>query len=66
MTEEIIRTTTSICPECMTQIPAEIYIDPKTNWVMMRKNCKDHGEFKDKISKNGVKVILEVVTRLYS
>jgi uncharacterized radical SAM superfamily Fe-S cluster-containing enzyme len=50
MTEEIIKTTTSICPECMTQIPAEIYIDPKTNWVMMRKNCKDHGEFKDKIS----------------
>jgi uncharacterized radical SAM superfamily Fe-S cluster-containing enzyme len=50
MTEEVIRTTTSLCPECLTQIPAEIFVDPKTNWVMMRKNCKDHGEFKDKIS----------------
>ncbi len=50
--EEIIRTTTSLCPECLQQIPADIYIDPKTNWVMMRKNCKDHGDFKDKISIN--------------
>ncbi|TXT64697.1 MAG: Cyclic pyranopterin monophosphate synthase 1 [Promethearchaeota archaeon] len=48
--EEILRNTTSICPECLQPIPAEIYVDPKTNWVMMRKNCKDHGEFKDKIS----------------
>ena len=52
MTEEIIRTTTSLCPECLQQIPAEIYVDPDTNWVMMRKECKDHGEFKDKISIN--------------
>ncbi|MBD3193532.1 MAG: radical SAM protein [Candidatus Lokiarchaeota archaeon] len=52
MTEEIIRETTSLCPECLHQIPAEIYVDPKTNWVMMRKNCKDHGEFKDKLSIN--------------
>jgi len=52
MTEEIIRTTTSLCPECLHQIPAEIYVDPETNWVMMRKECKDHGEFKDKISIN--------------
>ena len=50
MTEEVIRRTTSLCPECLTQIPAEIYVDPKTNWVMMRKKCKDHGDFKDKIS----------------
>ena len=50
--EEIIRTTQSLCPECLTQIPAEIYVDPETQWVMMRKNCKDHGEFKDKISIN--------------
>ncbi len=50
MTEEIIRRTTSLCPECLTQIPAELYVDPKTNWVMMRKNCKEHGEFQDKIS----------------
>lgn len=50
MSEEIIRRTTSLCPECLTQIPAEVYVDPETNWVMMRKECKDHGEFKDKIS----------------
>jgi hypothetical protein len=50
MTEEIIRTTKSLCPECLTQIPAEIYVDPKTNYVMMRKTCSDHGEFKDKLS----------------
>ncbi len=48
--EEVIRTTQSLCPECLKQIPAEFYVDPKTNWVMMRKHCKDHGEFKDKIS----------------
>lgn len=50
--EEIIRTTTSLCPECLQQIPAEIYVDPDTNWVMMRKDCKDHGNFRDKISIN--------------
>ena len=50
MTEEIIRRTTSICPECLQPIPAEIYADPETNWVMMRKTCEDHGDFKDKIS----------------
>ena len=50
MTEEVLKTTMSLCPECLTQIPAEFYVDPKTNWVMMRKKCKEHGEFKDKIS----------------
>ncbi len=50
--EEIIRTTQSLCPECLTQIPAELYVDPETHWVMMRKYCRDHGEFKDKISIN--------------
>ena len=49
---EIIRTTTSICPECVKHIHAEIYVDPETNWVMMRKTCKDHGDFKDKLSNN--------------
>jgi uncharacterized radical SAM superfamily Fe-S cluster-containing enzyme len=47
---EIIRTTTSICPECLQPIPAEIYVDPETDWVMMRKTCKDHGDFKDKLA----------------
>ena len=50
MTEEIIRRTTSICPECLQLIAAEIYVDPETNWVMMRKNCEEHGDFKDKLS----------------
>jgi len=50
MTEEIIRRTTSLCPECLQPIAAEVYVDPETNWVMMRKQCKDHGEFKDKLS----------------
>jgi uncharacterized radical SAM superfamily Fe-S cluster-containing enzyme len=50
MTEEIIRRTTSICPECLQPIPAEIYVDESTNWVMMRKNCEEHGDFKDKLS----------------
>ncbi|MGQ4873008.1 MAG: radical SAM protein [Promethearchaeia archaeon] len=50
MTEEIIRKTTSICPECLQPIPAEIYVDPELNWVMMRKECKEHGKFKDKLS----------------
>ena len=49
---DIIRTTTSICPECVKHIKAEIYVDPETNFVMMRKNCKDHGDFKDKLSSN--------------
>ncbi len=50
--EEIIRTTTSLCPECLQQIPAELYVDSETGWVMMRKTCKSHGDFKDKISIN--------------
>jgi uncharacterized radical SAM superfamily Fe-S cluster-containing enzyme len=50
---EIIRKTTSICPECLQPIPAEVYVDEEmNNWVMMRKNCEDHGEFKDKLSIN--------------
>jgi len=50
MTEEIIRRTTSICPECLQLIAAEIYVDHETNWVMMIKNCEEHGDFKDKLS----------------
>jgi len=49
---EIIRKTTSICPECLQPIPAEIYVDDELGWVMMRKKCKDHGDFKDKLSIN--------------
>ncbi|MCF2138805.1 MAG: radical SAM protein [Candidatus Lokiarchaeota archaeon] len=49
---EILRKTTSVCPECMEPIPAEIFVDPETNWVLMRKKCPKHGEFMDKISNN--------------
>ncbi|MFX0187763.1 MAG: radical SAM protein [Candidatus Hodarchaeota archaeon] len=53
MTEyEIVRETMSLCPECLTQIPAQFYVDPTNNYVMLRKTCEDHGEFKDKISIN--------------
>ncbi len=52
MIEEIIRNTTSICPECLQPIPAEIYVDANMGWVMMRKHCEEHGDFKDKISVN--------------
>ncbi|MHA1804545.1 MAG: radical SAM protein [Promethearchaeota archaeon] len=50
MTDKIIRKTTSLCPECLEPIPAEIYVDGEKNWVMMRKHCDAHGDFKDKIS----------------
>jgi len=49
---EIIRKTTSICPECLQTISADIYVDDETQWVMMKKECKNHGEFKDKLSIN--------------
>lgn len=47
---EVIRKTMSICPECLQPIDAEIYVDDERHWVMMRKTCKEHGQFKDKIS----------------
>ena len=47
---DILRKTTSICPECMEPIEAEIFIDKEKNWVMMRKHCEKHGDFLDKIS----------------
>jgi uncharacterized radical SAM superfamily Fe-S cluster-containing enzyme len=42
------RKTFSVCPECLERIPAEIYEENDEIW--MRKNCPDHGDFKDKIS----------------
>src|SRR6056297_1416658 len=50
---EILRVTTSICPECMEPIKAEIYVDDSRGehgWVMMKKTCEKHGEFQDKLS----------------
>lgn len=48
--EEILKETQSICPECLQPVPAEIYVDPETNFVMMRKECADHGEYRDKLA----------------
>ncbi|MHA1342027.1 MAG: radical SAM protein [Promethearchaeota archaeon] len=50
--EEIIKKTVSLCPECLENIPAEIYWDKKENKVFMRKECSKHGSFKDRISSN--------------
>ncbi|OLS14108.1 MAG: molybdenum cofactor biosynthesis protein MoaA-like protein [Promethearchaeota archaeon CR_4] len=50
MTEKIYRRTNSLCPECLERIPAEVYLDAEKNWVMMKKECPKHGQFKDKIS----------------
>lgn len=49
---EIIRKTTSICPECMAPIEAEIIYDEKLNQIKMLKKCEKHGEFSDRISSN--------------
>lgn len=48
--EQIVRTTTSLCPECLKNIPAEIIWDKKENKVYMKKSCKEHGDFKDRLS----------------
>ncbi len=55
MVEEILKRTSSLCPNCMQRIPAEIYVDTSmgdgNGWVMMRKHCEECDmEFKDKIS----------------
>jgi uncharacterized radical SAM superfamily Fe-S cluster-containing enzyme len=43
--KELPYTTRSICPECFQTIDAEIY--GEYGKVMIRKECKDHGKFKD-------------------
>lgn len=42
---EYLRRTTSICPECLENIPATIYEDEGKVW--MKKKCKNHGEYRD-------------------
>ncbi|MHA1915942.1 MAG: tetraether lipid synthase Tes [Promethearchaeota archaeon] len=46
--EPYYRKTQSICPECLQPIAAEIYEENEQIW--MRKNCEDHGDFKDLLS----------------
>lgn len=45
---ELLRQTTSICPECMKNIPATIEVEG--SMVVMKKKCDKHGDFKDKLS----------------
>ncbi|KXB09618.1 hypothetical protein AKJ35_00470 [candidate division MSBL1 archaeon SCGC-AAA833F18] len=40
-----MRTTTSVCPECLKVIPATIYEEDDKVWI--KKECEEHGEFKD-------------------
>ncbi|MHA1688240.1 MAG: tetraether lipid synthase Tes [Promethearchaeota archaeon] len=42
------RKTFSICPECHQRIQAEVVEENGEIW--MKKSCKEHGDFKDKIS----------------
>ena len=42
------RKTGSICPECLERIDAEIV--EEDDQIFMRKTCKEHGDFKDKLS----------------
>ncbi|GAB4331713.1 MAG: 7,8-dihydro-6-hydroxymethylpterin dimethyltransferase [Promethearchaeota archaeon] len=51
-TEPYEKHTTSICPECMTRIPATI-VEVREDLIVMRKQCPQHGEFEDVIA-NGV------------
>ncbi len=43
------RKTVSVCPECLQRIPAVVAEDDNGE-VWMTKTCKEHGDFKDKIS----------------
>jgi len=49
MSENIIRTTNSLCPECKKLIPAVLVED--NGAVYMEKSCPDHGEFRPRVAK---------------
>jgi uncharacterized radical SAM superfamily Fe-S cluster-containing enzyme len=48
LNEKYYRKTFSVCPECLDRIPAEVYEENDEIW--MKKNCPEHGDFRDKIS----------------
>lgn len=50
--ENLIKKTTSVCPECLETIPARVVHDTDQNIIFMRKSCKKHGDYEDIISKN--------------
>lgn len=50
--QQLIRTTTSLCPECLENISAEIIWDKDEDKIFMIKKCEKHGDFKDRLSSN--------------
>ncbi len=46
--EKYYRKTWSVCPECLQRIAAEVLEEDDQIW--MKKNCPEHGDFKDKLS----------------
>lgn len=42
---QVLRTTLSLCPECLRVLPATIYV--RDDKVYMQKRCPEHGEFED-------------------
>ena len=46
--EKYYRKTRSVCPECLQPIGAEVYEEDEKIW--MKKNCQEHGDFRDLIS----------------
>ena len=52
--KELLRTTHSVCPECLKQIEANLVVDDLDgkDAVFMRKVCEEHGFFEDIISRN--------------
>ena len=46
----ILRETKSVCPQCLSNIPA--FVIERGGVVYFNKHCKDHGEFEIEISKN--------------
>jgi hypothetical protein len=51
------KSTTSLCPECSTLIPARIFED--AGKVVMEKQCPDHGHFRDTVFSD-VKLYLQM------
>ncbi len=49
---ETLKRTTSLCPECLNNIRAEIVWDKDENKIFMVKSCSEHGDFKDRLSGN--------------
>ena len=42
--DKLIRKTRSVCPVCLKNLPAELWMD-ESGQVTLKKICKEHGEF---------------------